>query len=63
MKAIIPVKSSSIRVPNKNFKPFHDDDSLFDITVKKLLKILPPSEMHFSPEFLSSITQSTPYMN
>ena len=50
MKAIIPVKSSSIRVPNKNFKPFHDDDSLFDITVKKLLKILPPSDIYMSCE-------------
>jgi CMP-N-acetylneuraminic acid synthetase len=38
MKAIIPVKKSSHRVINKNFKPFYNNLSLFDITVDKLIK-------------------------
>ena len=36
--AIIPVKSISERVPNKNFRPFTPSgQSLFDLTVDKLL--------------------------
>ena len=38
MKAIIPVKASSSRVINKNFKEFYKGDSLFDITAKKYLR-------------------------
>ena len=38
--AIIPVKKTSERVPNKNFKPFNSNgDSLLDITIKKLRDI------------------------
>lgn len=48
MKAIIPVKKTSIRVPNKNFKPFCNNHSLFDITVEKLLKSFDPSDIYMS---------------
>ena len=50
MKAIVPVKDSSIRVPSKNFKEFHGDKSLFDLTVCKLLKILSPDDIYMSCE-------------
>jgi N-acylneuraminate cytidylyltransferase len=50
MKAVIPVKNSSTRVPGKNFKPFHKDSSLFDLTVEKLLQVLSPSDIYMSCE-------------
>ena len=50
MKAIIPVKKSSTRIPNKNFKEFYDGNSLFDLTVEKLLKSLNPDDIYMSCE-------------
>ena len=50
MKAIIPVKASSTRIPNKNFKQFHGGDSLFDITTKKVLRELHPQDIYMSCE-------------
>jgi CMP-N-acetylneuraminic acid synthetase len=50
MKAIIPVKKSSIRIPNKNFKEFYNGNSLFDLTVDKLLKSLNPNDIYMSCE-------------
>ena len=50
MKAIIPVKYSSSRVPMKNFKEFYSDDSLYDITVQKLLRVLDPEDIYVSCE-------------
>lgn len=50
MKAIVPVKDSSTRVPNKNFKEFHKGLSLFDLTVSKLLKVLNPEDIYMSCE-------------
>ena len=50
MKAIIPVKDNSTRVPSKNFKPFYGDKCLFDITVEKLSKVLNPSDIYMSCE-------------
>ena len=38
--AIVPVKKTSERVPNKNFRPFNsNEDSLLDITINKLKEI------------------------
>lgn len=50
MKAIIPVKHGSTRVPNKNFKDFYKGQSLFDLTASKLLKILSPHDIYMSCE-------------
>lgn len=50
MKAIIPVKDNSERIPHKNFIPFHGEDSLFDILVKKLLKVFEPEDIFMSCE-------------
>jgi len=36
MKVIIPAKSGSTRVPNKNWRSFYKDKSLVDVTVEKL---------------------------
>lgn len=33
--AIIPAKGHSGRVPQKNFRPFHDDQSLLDLKIKQ----------------------------
>ena len=37
MKVIIPVKKTSTRCENKNFKPFYNNKSLFDIKVEQLI--------------------------
>lgn len=50
MKAVIPAKASSTRVPDKNFRPFHGDRSLFDLTVEKLLRHLPAEDITMSCE-------------
>lgn len=39
MRAIILAKSSSTRVPNKNYRPFYGDLSLVDILARKLAKV------------------------
>lgn len=36
MKIVIPVKSNSTRVPNKNFRPFFKEKSITDILIEKL---------------------------
>jgi CMP-N-acetylneuraminic acid synthetase len=50
MKAIIPAKDSSKRLPNKNFLKFYDGQSLVDITVQKLLRVLKPNDIYISCE-------------
>ncbi|WUI00411.1 hypothetical protein OHR68_00860 [Spirillospora sp. NBC_00431] len=50
MKAVVPVKASSSRVPNKNFRPFHGDRSLFDLTMEQLLEHFAPADIHVSCE-------------
>ena len=45
MKIIIPVKSQSERIINKNFRPFYKNMSLTDILVEKLLKIVNSRDM------------------
>jgi CMP-N-acetylneuraminic acid synthetase len=50
VKAVIPVKASSSRVKDKNFRPFHDGRSLFDITVERVLKLLPAEDVYMSCE-------------
>lgn len=50
MKAIIPVKKSSKRVLDKNFRPFYQGLSLFDLKVQSLLKTIDASEVYVSSE-------------
>jgi CMP-N-acetylneuraminic acid synthetase len=50
MKVVIPVKASSSRVPNKNFRPFHGDRSLFDIAVERVLKVVAADDVYISCE-------------
>ncbi|GAA1739466.1 cytidylyltransferase domain-containing protein [Luedemannella helvata] len=50
MKAVIPAKSSSTRVIDKNFRPFHGDRSLLDLLIDKLLRVLPPEDIYVSSE-------------
>lgn len=50
MIAIIPAKASSLRIPNKNFRPFAGDQSLVDITIEKLLKLFPARDIYLSCE-------------
>ncbi|MDR3164040.1 MAG: hypothetical protein LBU13_00510 [Synergistaceae bacterium] len=50
MKAVILGKAASIRVKNKNYRPFYGDSSLMDIHIQKLIKILAPSDIYLSCE-------------
>lgn len=50
MKAIVPVKCNSERLKNKNFREFCDGNSLFDIRMKRLLKVMPSEDVYVSSE-------------
>lgn len=50
MKAVIPAKASSTRVPNKNYREFHGGKSLVDILVEKLLRVFLPGDIWLSCE-------------
>ena len=38
IKIVIPLKTNSERVPNKNLRTFIGEDSLFDVKAKQLIK-------------------------
>ena len=58
MKYIVPAKCNSIRVPNKNWRPFYHDLSLVDILIEKLLKCgVDPEEVYVSCESLDRLNQ------
>ena len=40
MKAVILGKANSRRISMKNYRPFYHDESLTDILVKKLIRVL-----------------------
>ena len=50
--AVVPVKSVSERVESKNFKAFHQGDSLFDLLLKKLLAAKEIHEVYISSDAL-----------
>jgi len=50
MKVIIPLKTNSTRVPNKNLRPFHGGRSLFDIRAAQLRRVFPPEDVYVSSE-------------
>lgn len=50
MKAIIPAKDNSLRIPHKNYIPFYDGKSLVDITIEKLLAVFSPEDIYLSCE-------------
>lgn len=50
MKAVILGKAGSVRVPNKNYRPFYGDKSLMDILIEKLIKVLDKKDIYLSCE-------------
>lgn len=50
IKVAIPLKTNSVRVPNKNLRPFSKGQSLFDIKAEQLLKVFAPSDVYVSSE-------------
>lgn len=48
--AIVPAKANSIRVPNKNYRPFYGDLSLVDLLLEKLRRVLPCERIYLSCE-------------
>lgn len=49
-KVAIPLKTSSVRVPNKNLRPFVGERSLFDIKAEQLLHHFDPEDIYVSSE-------------
>lgn len=50
MKVIVPAKSQSLRVENKNWREFYDGKSLVDIKLFQLLEVFRPSDIYVSCE-------------
>ncbi|MCL2399034.1 MAG: hypothetical protein FWC91_04715 [Defluviitaleaceae bacterium] len=50
MKAVIPAKGTSTRVPEKNFRDFYEGKSIIDILAEKLLKLLPAQDIYISSD-------------
>ena len=50
LKVVIPLKTNSERIPNKNLRPFLDGKSLFDIKAEQLLKVFNPEDIYCSSE-------------
>ncbi len=50
MKVVIPLKTNSIRVPDKNLRPFHEGRSLFDLRAAQLLRVFEPRDVYVSSE-------------
>jgi len=50
LKVVIPLKTNSERVPNKNLRPFTNGKSLFDIKAEQLLKVFNPQDIIVSSE-------------
>lgn len=46
----IPLKTNSERIANKNLRPFYNEESLFDIKAKQLLKVFSPEDVYVSSE-------------
>ncbi len=53
IKVAIPLKTNSTRVQNKNLRPFHGKDSLFDVKAKQLLNVFQPEDVFVSCEDLA----------
>lgn len=50
LKVVIPLKTNSERVPNKNLRHFYLDKSLFDIKAEQLLRTFAPEDIYVSSE-------------
>lgn len=50
LKVVIPLKTNSQRVPNKNLRLFYKDESLFDIKAKQLIEVINPKNVLVSSE-------------
>ncbi|MCL2499449.1 MAG: hypothetical protein FWE90_03825 [Defluviitaleaceae bacterium] len=50
MKVVILGKASSVRIKNKNYRPFYNGESLMDIHIKKLINVLQPDDIYLSCE-------------
>jgi N-acylneuraminate cytidylyltransferase len=50
LKAVVPAKGASTRVPEKNFRPFAGQKSLVDVTLEKLKCVLHPPDIFLSSE-------------
>ena len=48
MKALIPAKTGSIRVPDKNFREFFEGKCLVELLIDKLVKVLSPRDIYIS---------------
>lgn len=52
IKAVILGKAGSIRVKEKNYRPFYNNESLVDILIAKLIKVMDKNDIYLSCERL-----------
>jgi len=50
LKIVIPLKTNSERIENKNLRTFSGTDSLFDIKARQLLPVFDPGDVYVSSE-------------
>jgi N-acylneuraminate cytidylyltransferase len=50
LKIVIPLKTNSERIENKNLRKFSGTDSLFDIKARQLLPVFEPGDVYVSSE-------------
>ena len=50
IKIVIPLKTNSERVPNKNLREFYNEKSLFDVKAQQLLKVFNSEDILVSSE-------------
>ena len=54
IKVVIPAKGTSVRVPNKNLRPFFGEKSLLEICIEKVKTLgIPVAVNSESPEILA----------
>jgi CMP-N-acetylneuraminic acid synthetase len=61
MKVIIPAKLTSSRVPDKNWRPFHQDKCLVEIKIEQLLEFFKPEDIYLSCDAASKISVAKEY--
>lgn len=61
MKVVIPAKLKSSRVPDKNWRPFHQDKCLVEIKIEQLLELFKPEDIYLSCDEAAKISIAKEY--
>jgi len=61
MKVVIPAKLKSSRVPDKNWRSFHQNKCLVEIKIEQLLEFFKPEDIYLSCDAASKISIAKAY--